>query len=190
NEVVLASGTAYLNRVKGFDVVTVNGSGIGNNATINGSAKGNDRYESNGASSTLNFAGGNVLNFNGFQNTTVNAGKGISTAVLSGGYNFAGYVDHCAYAGNGFQQTLNGFGSTVVEATSANKSIALLDVQAQNRASIRSAGNAIVLNVDDIDLYTVIAFDQVNARKAAGGPTGKIESATDFLFATGDWDAN
>ncbi len=188
NSIVLSSNNAYFNRVKGFSNVTVNGIGDGNIATIDGSSYGNDRFTASEAGAEMRYDNGRVLSFNGFQKATVNAGMGFSSALLTGGNRFVGYDDHCSYVTGNMSVTLNRFDSTVVHAQTGAASQAHLNVGGNVNATIRSLGRTTTLNEDGLDLYSLIAFDQVYAKKATGAKIGTIESAADHLFATGNWD--
>ncbi len=185
---VTLSGANYWNRAKAFQDMTVQGVGNGNAAQIVGSSKGGDFYTGTNMGSTMNYAGGQTLRFNGFQRIDVQAGRGTSTALLSGDNMFVGYDDHCLWTGGGIEQTLSGFSSMTVQAARGTGSQALLDISAQANATIQASGNGVSLNVDGGDLYHLIAFDQVRARKASGGTVGKLQSVTDYLFCNGAWE--
>ncbi len=188
NNVILRGGNdAYFNRASGFRDVTVNGIGTGNSATVNGSRYGSDHLTVSENGVEMRYNNSYSLNFNGFQNATFNAGNGFSSALLTGGNRFVGYDDYCTYVSGNLTMTLNRFDSTVVHGTLGASSQAVLNVGGNVTASIKTLGRTTTLNANGTDLYSLIAFDQVYARKAQGN-TGRIESTADYLFATGDWE--
>ena len=186
--ILTAANDSYYNRAKGFQSVTINGIGEDNVATINGSRNGADRFTASETGAEMTYYDGYTLNFNGFQKATVNAGLGFSSALLTGGSRFVGYDDHCSYLTGNLSVTLNGFDSTVVHAQSGVVSQATLNVGGNVSASIRSLGRTTVLNENNADLYSLIAFDQIYAKKEAGSKVGKVEAVADHLFTTGDWE--
>lgn len=187
-EVILRGGGAYLNSATGFKTAIVNGTGSGNTASIKGSDHGKDSLVSSGVHTQMNFAAGNSVSFSGFQMATIDAGAGKNSALLQSAHGFAGYDHYSVYVGESFQLKLNGFTSTTVQAANGVDAKAVLNVGAKVSASIRSLGRTTVLNADGNDLYHLIAFDQVRAKKDAGGLKGTIESMTDQLLALGDWE--
>lgn len=186
-EAIMRDGTSYWNRAKGFQSVEASGYGQNNSVVLSGSESGGDYYTVENGVSTMRFAEGNTLSFSGIQLGSINVARN-SKALLSGGTGFLGYDDYSQFAASGFQQTLTGFSSTTVQATSGTGAKALLSVGAKVNATVRSQGRTAVLNSNGVDLYHLIAFDQVVARKEAGGSIGKVLSTTDYLLATGNWE--
>ncbi|MGL6226179.1 MAG: hypothetical protein ACRC10_06085 [Thermoguttaceae bacterium] len=184
--VALNTGSIW-NQANGFNAVTVLGQGSGNVAQIKGSERGGDYYYATKSVAELDYSSGQTLTFSGFQKVNVDVHYG-SQAVIEGGMGFKGYDDYALWTGTGFNQTLSGFNSLSVKSTKGLEMKAYLELSAQADVSLRGSGNTVSVNVDGLDLYHLIAFDQVNAKKSVGGKTGTVENTTDYLFTTGAWE--
>lgn len=184
--VALNTGSIW-NQASGFNTVTVSGQGSGNVAQIKGSERGGDYYYATKSVAELDYSSGQSLIFSGFQKVNVDVQYG-SQGVIEGGTGFKGYDDYALWTGTGFNQTLRGFNSLSVKSTKGLGVTAYLELSAQSDATLRGSGNTVSVNVDGLDLYHLIAFDQVNAKKSVGGKTGVVDNTTDYLFMTGAWE--
>ncbi|MDO5565756.1 MAG: hypothetical protein Q4G59_03795, partial [Planctomycetia bacterium] len=188
---VVANTDSTNHVLSGFEYVTLNGVS-GAIGQIRGS-KSDDALVAGQTSGRFTYSSGNVIEFNNVNSLTVDGNGGKDSAFLytEGKQKsiFTGQEKTATMTQGLYSKTLNGFARVVVQGSAASTDIATLyDTSLSD--TLTADGNSATLTSGKNDLYILLAFDQVTAKKdkSRGNDTLDISDAIDFVLEKSEWE--
>ena len=189
---VIASTDSSVNTVSGYNTVTASGNGTAT-ATIVGSRR-SDHFESSATDAAFTYYGGKTVEMSGFSTINVNGNGGADTATLTGGAGvntFTGRSGSAAFSNGTFTRNLTGFSDVSVGRRSEDDPATYKAVfyDSVGNDSLTADGDTATMSFGNTELYSVIAFDQVTAKKEkyTGTDTVKVSNPIDFVLENDGW---
>lgn len=188
---VVGKTASTLASVIGFSSVSVTGA-ENSTASLIGSKKA-DTFVSDAENSVLTYSGGQTVSLAGVKAISVNGNGGNDSAVLVGdnGVNtFTGRSGSASLAGNSYSRTVTGFAKVRVSRPdgSVNSVYKAAVYDSVMDDMIVEEGDTVAVDFGGQELYTLIAFDQVNAKKEMNEGLDTVVSDKGLNSAVfGDW---